>query len=172
MSWDVQRLLSLDHELILQGAHAVLASWETRGFVRFASNFAASWVDGDKPLIVGAGLGALGKCAPNHGNALEGGWPFDNMLARTDHSPFEVAGILLTLIVPHYLSKLDPADANGTDLRKLARDEKISANRIAKLQDPLIINHRGRHYVRFGPDLPFDLDDVKRYLAARSNADE
>ena len=73
---------SLDHELIMQGAHAVLTSWATRGFVRFASNFAASRVDGDKPLIVGAGLGALGKCAPNHGNALEGSWPFYNMLSR------------------------------------------------------------------------------------------
>ena len=57
-------------------------------------------------------------------------------------------------------------------MRKLITDEKISANRIAKLQDPFIIRHHGRHYVRFGPDLPFDLDNVTRYLAARSNADE
>ena len=93
------RLFSLDFTLTQRAGEVVAQKWTEAGFVRFASSFRASWLRSPKPLLVSAGLGALGIGSPNHANAMEGSWPFINAcLPDDDMDPLQVASIAIAVI--------------------------------------------------------------------------
>ncbi len=69
--------------------------------------------------------------------------------------------MLIAVVIPHLLAKVDPVDTGGNDLRELVRLEKLNANQIARLQSPFIYQHQGQHYVTYGIALPVELEVVR-----------
>ena len=169
VNWDAVRLFSLDFTLIQRAGEVVAQKWNEAGFVRFASSFRASWLRSPKPLLVSAGLGALGIGSPNHANAMEGSWPFINAcLPDDDMDPLQVASIAIAVIAKHVDETLDLVDAAGSDMRELTVKERVMANQIAKLNPPYMVEFKAHHYVTFGAFQPIQPTDVQDFLAARA----
>jgi hypothetical protein len=63
--------------------------------------------------------------------------------------------LLIAVVIPHLLAKVDPVDTGGNDLRELVRLEKRR-----------VLSSSREHYVTYGAGLPrrpteVDVDDIR-----------